>query len=184
MNRCRPLAALTTVIALAALTGCGLVGRTTAADPGSPATAPTTTSATTPPPSAASGLGDSVKNSGDIPDPCGLLTKQQVTGLTGRDVTQIDEDGLRPGEENRYCQWQQSGGQLAVFLGRTTEGDFKIKIADATPVDDVGQDAFQLAGHLYVLYGTVSIDVYSRGDSDAENLAEATAVAKAVIPLI
>jgi hypothetical protein len=178
MNRRRPLAALTAVIALAALTGCGALDRATSADPGHPATA------SAPPPTVASGLGDSVKDSGDIPDPCGLLSEEQVTGLTGRDITQIDEDGLQPGEENRYCQWQQSGGQLAVFLGRTTAEDFKIKIADATPVDDVGQDAFQLAGHLYVLYGTVSIDVYSRGDSDEENLAEATAVAKVVIPQI
>ena len=48
----------------------------------------------------------------------------------------------------------------------------------------VGEDAFELSGHLYVLYGTVSIDVYSRGDSDEENLREATAIARKVIPQI
>jgi hypothetical protein len=51
-------------------------------------------------------------------------------------------------------------------------------------VDGIGEDAFLLAGHLYVLYGTVSIDVYSRGDSDAENLEEAKAIAMKVIPQI
>ena len=43
---------------------------------------------------------------------------------------------------------------------------------------------FELSGHLYVLYGTVSIDVYSRGDSDEENLAKEKAIAKVLIPKI
>nr|BFE68970.1 hypothetical protein GCM10020092_022710 [Actinoplanes digitatis] len=86
-----------------------------------------------------------MKDSGAIPDPCTLLSRTEVTRLTGRDISQIDEDGLPDGDENRYCQWQQPGGQLAVFLGRTTADDFKIKIADATPVDGVGEDAFALA---------------------------------------
>jgi hypothetical protein len=175
MNR-RQLAAL--VAACLTLTGCAGLDRATSAAPGG---APTATSAT---PTAASGLGDSVKDGGDVPDPCTLLSEEQVTGLTGRAITQIDEDGLLPGAGNRYCQWQQSGGQLAIFLSRTTEADFTVKIAEATPVNDVGERAFLLAGHLYVLYGTMSIDIYSRGDSDAENLAEATAVAQAVIPQI
>ncbi|MEU8609885.1 DUF3558 family protein [Actinoplanes sp. NPDC048791] len=170
MNHCRPFAALAACLAL---TGCGVVNQSSTATP-----------AAAPAPSAASGLGDSVKDAGDIPDPCTLLSKKQVTELTGREITQIDEDGLPPGDSNRFCQWQQSGGQLAVFLGRTTEQDFTVKIADATPVNDIGERAFQLAGHLYVLYGTVSIDVYSRGDSDEENLAEATAVAQVLIPKI
>lgn len=183
MNHRRPLAALAAVAVAAALTGCGVLGQETTAGTDSPATAAAPPAAAAEP-TAVSGLGDSVRDAGDIPDPCGLLSEEQVTELTGRDVTQIDKDGLQAGEENRYCQWQQSGGQLAVFLGRTSKDDFGVKIAEATPVADVGQDAFQLAGHLYVLYGTVSIDVYSRGDSDAENLAEATAVAKVLIPKI
>ena len=46
------------------------------------------------------------------------------------------------------------------------------------------EHAFSLAGHLYVLYGTVQIDVYSRGGSDAENLAEAKKIAEVLIPRI
>ena len=46
------------------------------------------------------------------------------------------------------------------------------------------QQEFELAGHLYVLYGTVQVDVYSRGDSDAENLGKATKVATTVMPRI
>jgi hypothetical protein len=53
---------------------------------------------------------------------------------------------------------------------------------EATAVDGVGEDAFTLAGHLYVRDGAVSIDVYSRGDSDTENLSKAKRIAWALIP--
>ncbi|WP_328471395.1 hypothetical protein OHA21_07130 [Actinoplanes sp. NBC_00393] len=131
-----------------------------------------------------SGYG-SVKDAGDIPDPCTLLSEPEVTHLTGRKITQIDEDGLEPGEGARFCQWQQSGGQLAVFLSRTTAEDFAVTIAEAEWVDGVGEGAFWHSGHLYVLYGTVQIDVYSRGaDSDTQNLADAKQVAKVLIPRV
>ncbi|MEU7904538.1 DUF3558 family protein [Actinoplanes sp. NPDC049118] len=177
----RPLAALVTVAALVALTGCGMLGDApTSASDGAATPAPGASRT----PGSDSGLGDSVKDSGDIPDPCTLLSRSEVTSLTGRDISQIDEDGLEDGDATRYCQWQQPGGQLAVFLSRTTEDEFKIKTAEATPVDGVGEDAFALAGHLYVLYGTVSIDVYSRGDSDEENLEKSETIAKVLIPRI
>jgi hypothetical protein len=176
----RPLAALVTVAALVAPTGCGVLGGSAApAAGGDPAATATATT-----PGSQSGLGDSAKDAGNVPDPCTLLSESEVTSLTGRDVSQIDRDGLSDGDETRYCQWQQSGGQLAVFLSRTTEEDFKIKIADATPVDGVGEDAFSLANHLYVLYGTVSIDVYSHGDDEDENLAKSKEIAKVLIPKI
>ncbi|GAB7048239.1 hypothetical protein [Catenuloplanes indicus] len=133
--------------------------------------------------SAESGLG-SVKDSGAIPDPCTLLSDAEVTSLTGRDITQIDEDGAPTGDVTRYCQWQQNSGQLAVFLTRTTAGDFQLAIAEAEPVDGVGEDAFWLSGHLFVLYGTVQIDVYSRGGSDGENLSDAKTIATTLIPRI
>jgi uncharacterized protein DUF3558 len=167
------------------LTGCGLLGAAsndTAAGANPAPTAATTTAAPTP--TAASGLGDSVKETGDIPDPCSLLSNAEVTGLTGREITQLDRDDAEPGETTRFCQWQQDGGQLAVFLARSSPEDFQIKIADAVPVDGVGEDAFTLANHLYVLYGTVSIDVYSHGDSEAENLAKSKKIVDVLIPKI
>jgi hypothetical protein len=128
---------------------------------------------------------NSVKDAGDIPDPCTLLSEHEVTHLTGREISQIDEDGLEPGEGARFCQWQQSGGQLAVFLSRTTAEDFTVTVAEAEWVDGVGEDAFWHSGHLYVLYGTVQIDVYSRGaDSDTQNLADAKRVAEVLIPRV
>ncbi|MFI7599198.1 DUF3558 family protein [Actinoplanes sp. NPDC049681] len=172
---------LAALAAIAALSGCGALPAT-----GSPA-------GPQPTPSSDSGLGDSGKDSssaesgkdsGDIPDPCTLLSDAEVKSLTGRGISQRDEDGAQAGDASRFCQWQQPDGQLAVFLARTTESDFEVKIAEAEPVDGVGEDAFSLAGHLYVLHGTVSIDVYSRGDSDEENIDKAKRIAKVLIPKI
>ncbi|MET0424129.1 MAG: DUF3558 family protein, partial [Actinoplanes sp.] len=149
---------------------------------GGPASAAATAAATTGS-AATSGLG-SVKDGGDIPDPCTLLSEAEATDLTGRDVTQIDQDGAGAGDTTRFCQWQQDGGQLAVFLSRTTAADFQSTIAGAEPVDGVGEDAFWFSGHLYVLYGTVQIDVYSRGGEDPVNLDDAQQVAKVLIPRV
>jgi hypothetical protein len=126
----------------------------------------------------------SVHDEGDLPDPCTLLSEAEVVDLTGREITQIDEDGGADGDATRYCQWQQAGGQLAVFLSRTTAEDFEITIDEAEWIDGVGQDAYAHSGHLYVLHGTVQIDVYSRGASESRNLADEQAVAKTLIPRI
>jgi hypothetical protein len=180
----RPLLAAAALATLTPLAGCGL--KTPAPDHAAveagQVAEPTPTPGVTP--SAATGLGDSVKDAGDIPDPCTLLSNAEVTSLTGRDITLLDRDDAAAGDPVRYCQWQQTDGQLAVFLARTTADEFAIKIADATPVDGIGEDAFALAGHLYVLYGTVSVDVYTRGDSDAANLATAKRIAGVLLTKI
>ena len=168
MKRC--LCAVAAVLSLS-LAGCGALDGATAA--GTVPSAPTGTS----------GFG-SVKDSGDLPDPCTLLTDDEVLDSTGRQITRIDSDGGHGGDATRYCQWQQDGGQLAVFLTRTTTEQFDVRNADAEPVDGVGDDAYSLAGHLYVRYGTMQIDVYSRGSTDEENLRDAAAVAKALIPRV
>ncbi|GLY94230.1 DUF3558 family protein [Actinoplanes sp. NBRC 103695] len=165
----RPLSAIAAVVTVVSLTGCSLLERAQATP------APT--------PSSESGIG-SVKDSGDIPDPCTLLSDDQVTKLTGRDISQRDEDGAAPGDAARFCQWQQPSGQLAVFLSRTTRSDYDVRIDGANEVDGLGEKAFTLAGHLYVLYGTVQVDVYSRGDSDEENLAKEKDVVDVLLPQI
>ena len=172
---------LVAIVAIAATGGCGLLGSDDGESPGNSANAAPTSAAPTA--TARSGLG-SVKDAGDIPDPCKLLSEAEVVDLTGRKITQTDRDEAEPGSVTRFCQWQQSGGQLAIFLARTTADEFDNTIAGATPVPGVGEDAFSLAGHLYVLYGTVQLDVYSRGGSDAENLAEAKKIAETLIPRI
>ncbi|WP_306207070.1 DUF3558 family protein [Actinoplanes sp. RD1] len=163
------LAALFLIVALAG--GCGVL--TPAAGGTGPAPAST---------AADSGLGPAGEP-GDLPDPCTLLTEAQVTGLTGREITQVDEDDAA-GEPTRYCQWQQSGGQLDIFLTRTTPAGFDAAVAEGEPVDGVGEEASWLSGHLFVLGGTVQLDVYSRGASDARNLADAKQVAAAVLPAL
>jgi hypothetical protein len=179
------LAVTSICLTIPALTGCGLLGAASEGNAAGAKPAPTVAVTTpAPTPTAASGLGDSVKNAGNIPDPCTLLSNAEVTGLTGREITQLDRDDAEPGEATRFCQWQQDSGQLAVFLSRSTPEDFQLKIADAVPVDGIGEDAFELANHLYVLYGTVSIDVYSHGDSEAENLAKSKKIVNALIPKI
>jgi hypothetical protein len=161
----RSVGAVTAGLVLLLGGGCGLVGPTAS---GAPEVAATDR--------ARSGFG-SVRESGDIPDPCTLLSRDEVSSLTGREITRIDEDGAA-GEATRYCQWQQSGGQLDVFLSRTTAEDFKVVTAQGEAVDNVGEDAFWCSGHLYVLYGTVQIDVYSRGGDD---LADAKEIAETLL---
>jgi hypothetical protein len=120
---------------------------------------------------------------GNFPDPCTLLSDAEVTQLTGRDITQIDKDGADPTASTRYCQWQQSSGQLAVFLTRMTSDDFMVARADSPTIAGVGDDAYSRDGHLFVLTGKTQIDVYARGD-DAQNQDEATKVAAALIPKV
>jgi hypothetical protein len=186
------LVALTALVTVALTAGCGLESVTI--NGGSP-TAQPTAAAPTPTGKEEAGTNeasqekaaendDSVKDGGDLPDPCTLLSGTEVRDLTDRNITQIDKDGAQPGDITRYCQWQQAGGQLALFLSRTTAADFRVTVAEAEQVDGVGEDAFWHSGHLYVLYGTVQIDVYSRGGSEAANQADASKVAKVVIPNI
>jgi hypothetical protein len=183
------LVALAALAAVSLTGGCGLIE--SAAAQGSPST--TSTAAPTkavPTPGSKTGAdtgsegSDSVKESGDIPDPCTLLSTAEVSSLTGRPVTQVDEDGGTPGDITRYCQWQQEGGQLAVFLSRTTPADFQVTVAEAEWVDGVGEDAYWHSGHLFVLSGTAQLDVYSRGAADDQNVTDARNVAKTLLPRI
>jgi hypothetical protein len=144
-----------------------------------------TASAPLPTPSGSSvGGGTTVKDSGDLPDVCALLSKAEVSTLTGRSITQVDVDGAKPGDPTRYCQWQLSEGQLAVFLTRTTKEEFQLRAPQSTQVPAVADEAYLNSGHLYALYGTIQLDVYARGKSDAENVNTAKATVAALLPRI
>ena len=121
---------------------------------------------------------------GNIPDPCTLLSDAEVTQLTGRDITQIDKDGADATASTRYCQWQQSSGQLAVFLSRTTSDDFKVAQADSPSIPGIGDDAYSRDGHLYVLVGATQLDVYARGGDEQQSQAEAEKVAAVLLPKV
>ncbi|XVU21472.1 DUF3558 family protein [Actinoplanes sp. CA-054009] len=125
------------------------------------------------PPAARSGLGPAT-----IPDPCALLSRDDVRELTRREVDRIDEDGADAGAPTRYCQWQQEEGQLAIFLSRTDPDGFRVTVDGNETVEEVGDEAYWHSGHLYVLYRSLQIDVYSRGGDD---LPDAKRVAETVI---
>jgi hypothetical protein len=163
--------------ALVAVGGCGLVdaatGRPVAADGAGPRPAP----------SGSAGLGAAARDDDDLPDPCSLLSRDEVTRLTGRKITEVDGDEAKPGDAARFCQWQQESGQLALFLSRTTADEFEAGVSQAEPVDGVdGHDAYDLAGHLYVQHDDLQVDVYSHGGTDEQNLATETTVMKVVLP--
>jgi hypothetical protein len=176
MKRRLPALAAATV-AVVALGGCGLLDSHAARPVAADAAAPQSTQ------SGVSGLGAAERKDDDLPDPCALLSRSDVVGLTGREITEVDGDDAKPGDSTRYCQWQQDGGQLALFLSKTTPEDFETGVSQAQPVDGVeGYDAFALAGHLYVRDDDVQVDVYSHGGTDEQNLAEEVTVVKAVLP--
>jgi hypothetical protein len=198
IGRIRTACATVAVSVLFGLTGCGIEVSTPdgapiditvtdspaeSAGPVPTATGPAT-DRPTPQPSEATPARDSVRDSGEIPDVCALLSRAEVGTLTGRQITQVDVDGAQAGDTARFCQWQQVSGQLAVFLSRTSAAEFAVKSAEAEPVGGVGEDAYQLSGHLLVLYGTVLVDVYVRGGSDAANLAVAKETVRMLLPRI
>jgi len=171
---------------LLALSGCQLLDKD---DDKAAAPTPAPTAASTTPSGKASASGKATgkatggARSGDLPNVCTLLTKAEVSALAGgKQVSQVDEDGQPAGSTTRYCQWQLSGGQLAIFLSKATASDFKQEHSQQTKVAGVGDEAHQADGHLYVLHGDIQIDSYARnGGSDASNLQVAKNAALKVI---
>ena len=163
----------TLIVLILALAGCGRDAAPPAAQ-STPATE-ATSSAVAPNPTG---------EGGNIPDPCTLLSDAEVTQLTGRDITQIDKDGADATASTRYCQWQQSSGQLAVFISRTTSDDFKVAQADSPSIPGFGDDAYSRDGHLYVLVGAINLDVYARGGDEQQSQAEAEKVAGVLLPKV
>lgn len=169
MNRCLGIL----IVLILALAGCAREASPPAAQSSSAAEATSSVPAQNP-----QGEG------GNIPDPCTLLSDAEVTELTGRNITQVDRDAEEANASTRYCQWQQSSGQLAVLITRTSVDDFKFAQADSPSIPGIGDDAFWRDGHLYVLVGTSHLDVYSRGADDAQSQAEAERVAGALLPKV
>jgi hypothetical protein len=147
---------------LFALSGCQLI------EQDDPAAAPTPASSTTPtgkstPSGRATGTKAGTNSNAGLPNPCTLLTRAEVTTIAGgKQVTQVDEDGEKDGATTRYCQWQLSGGQLAVFLSKTTASEFKTAHGQQQKVSGVGDEAALADGHLYVRHGGILIDSYAR----------------------
>jgi hypothetical protein len=168
------------IVLILALAGCGRDASPPPAAPSSSSTEATSATEATSSAVAQSPAGEG----GNIPDPCTLLSDTEVTQLTGRDITQVDKDGADLTASTRYCQWQQSSGQLAIFLTRTTSDDFKVAQADSPPIPALGDAAYSKDGHLYVLVGAINLDVYARGGDEVQSGSEAETVAAALVPKV
>jgi hypothetical protein len=189
-RRALPLLAAA-VFAVPALSGCILVSTENpepAATPPAPTTAPTTGAPAgaglprTSLPALPSLPAGAKGGDGATEDPCALLNRAEVTALTARQVAQIDKDGLDRTATVRYCQWQLSEGQLALFVTGTTPKEFADQAAAGTTVDRVGDAAFTQSGHLFVLSGDTQVDIYARIGDDAANLRIAKMVADRILP--
>jgi hypothetical protein len=163
------------IVLILVVAGCGR----SASPPAAPKSTASTTGATS-----SAAAQKPIGEAGNFPDPCTLLSDDDVTQLTGRDITQMDRDGADATASTRYCQWQQSSGQLAVVLSRATSNDFKAAQEDTPSIAGIGEDAYWRGGHLYVLTGKTQIDVYSRGMDDKRSQEEASRVATVLIPKV
>jgi len=186
MARLRLPALAAVVLGALALTGCAQdSGTTTAAKPSAAAPAASTPVKASTSAKASAKASTSAKASakpGTLPNICMLLTKADVTGLTGEQVTLMsDEGGSSPGA--RYCQWQLSQGQLTVSVNLETRAGFDTRNKESKSVAGIGEAAYTLAGHLYVFEDGKDIDVYvSSEGSDTANLNVARQTAVKVLP--
>jgi hypothetical protein len=120
---------------------------------------------------------------GNFPDVCTLLSKPEVTALTGgKSITQVDPDGLQPDAPIRHCQWQLSGARLAVQLSPTTATEFGTDHPGNEPVSGLGDGAHFFSDHLFVRKDTTQIDIYASTSegTDADRLLAKAAAAKIV----
>jgi len=119
-----------------------------------------------------------------LPDVCTLLSRAEVSALTGgKQIVQIDPDGATAADSVRHCQWQLSGARVALFLSKTTNAQFDSRPPGTKPVTGVGEDAYLLAGHLYIRYHGLQVDIYtSSGGTEATELQLQKAIAAKVLP--
>ncbi|SHM56283.1 DUF3558 family protein [Cryptosporangium aurantiacum] len=173
----RVLLAATAATGLFALTACGSIDVST--DDAAPSPRPTTSAASASP--TVEPTTDTAADSGEVPNPCELLTPADVNALTSREITQVDRGDADSGP-TRTCQWQLEEGVLAVFLSPTSADDFAVRDPDAIDVDGVGDEAYTSAGHLFVRSGDLLVDVYATGAGDeAGDQTVATATAEKII---
>jgi hypothetical protein len=179
MSRFLRLATIAAAGALA-LSGCGGGETPSGGNVGGPAA--TTSSAAATPSDATQPAPSTPTSASALPDICKLLTKAEVTDLTGEQVTiMTDEGGNSPNA--RYCQWQLSAGQLTVTVNNEDRQGFDVRNQQSTSVDGIGETAYSLAGHLYVYEAGRTVDVYvsSEGSASANLAVEKTTAAK-VLP--
>lgn len=126
---------------------------------GSPSASPPGSASGSPAPAASA-------SAADLPNVCGLLSRDEVVATTGKQITQVDLDDAKPGDLTRSCQWQLDGGTLNISLSRTTRESFEAQNQGYTPISGVGDEAYSGSGALATLHGTYDLTVYYRGGAD------------------
>lgn len=120
-----------------------------------------------------------------IPDPCTLLSTDEVRTLTGRGVGQIDHDSATETSGGiRYCQWQQPNGNLGIAIRADTVASFEFEKQYGAAVPGLGDDAYWVDGLLHVRVGPLRFSVQPRGGTGEQNLAEAQRVARVLLPRV
>ncbi|MBM7788323.1 DUF3558 domain-containing protein [Tenggerimyces flavus] len=163
VSRATRLGAVASVllVALLAVSGCGVLDSNTA----SPGPSATTSTGPTADPTA-------------LPQTCQLLTADEVkslTGLTVEDQAPSDEDG------KRGYEWTLGLKHLVVELGVTSESLFKDEADGYDVVEGVGDQAYVQRALLFARKGTTSIYVDAPGEDDAAQTETAKKVALKVI---
>ncbi|MFG2043905.1 DUF3558 family protein [Dactylosporangium sp. NPDC048998] len=181
-------AAAASVLALSACnkpstgtTAAAPVGSAPAAFSSAPAHSPSA-AASRPASTSASAAPSGSRGPGTLPDICTLMSKPEVNGLTGEQVTLMTDDGGNSGG-SRYCQWQLSQGQLTIMVSLETRENFDVRNREATPALGVGTTAYSLSGHLYVWQDGLDVDVYvSSEPTDQANLQVERRAAAQILP--
>jgi hypothetical protein len=183
MSRSLRLATVAAVAAAGALalSACGGTDKTPTGGNVAAPTAAASSAATTPG-DAAQPTPSTADSASALPDICKLLTKAEVTDLTGEQVTiMTDEGGNSPNA--RYCQWQLSAGQLTVTVNNEDRQSFDVRNQQSKSVDGIGETAYSLAGHLYVYDAGRTVDVYVSSEGSASaNLTVEKKTATQVLP--
>lgn len=164
------------MLGLLTLTGCAILGKSK--------DKPTATSGAQPSAAAGGASPNTNTSASSLPDICTLLTKEEVGGLTGQTVTQMNNDG-GTSDNARYCQWQLTQGVLNVQVDNETLEQFSVKNTESHNVNGIGETAYTLAGHLYVYQKGRVVDVYATAaSSDSANLEIEKNTAEKILPKV
>jgi hypothetical protein len=169
------------------LGGCGVLSDDDSADPAKPSSAspagsagpliPLDESPSIPgSPTAAPG--------GAVPKSCSLLSDVEVGTLTGQSVVDRVDNTPPTDPTLSSCLWNLTpGGALYLTLWRRTAAEFQLRAQGAAPIPGVGDGAYSDNLHLFVLFGTIELDIIVRsGESDVQQRDRSVAVARLVGP--
>src|SRR2546430_10351540 len=140
------------VVMVLMLSGCQVAGGNQAgASPGTGGPSVAVTSpATDSGPATPSPPSHTTPSPASLPDVCALLSRSEVSTLTGgKSILSVDPD-LGPNASVRYCQWQLAGARLAIQLSPTT-GEAVRQDPPAQPQGPrLGDDAYFLSHPLVI----------------------------------